>query len=592
MKFKLFFVVLFFCLFSFAWSFSQWEPLSGLPSAPIKDILTFNNRVFVVVQGVGIFVSSDYGDNWVQQNKGITTERVSSIALVDTILLVGTTDTNGVFRSTDKGFNWIQSSDSLWDRKVVMFSVDQNIVYLLTDNGTVFYSTDFGKTWWKVNTEEIESIITTIAAGKGKLLVGTAAGKIFFTENYGSTWNDISSQLISSPINSLLWDGDNIFCGTEMGLFFTSNMGKDWFPRNNGIKIPRISLIKKVNNAFVVGTRTMGILFSIDEGKTWIEFNEGIPEMNILSFGYDKYYLYAGTEYSSVSRRSLNQIKVPDVLPPVLTYPPNGAVEIDTSITFSWEESKGSISYHLIVATDNSFASDKIVIDKSGLQNTYFPATNLRPNRIYYWKVSALDYQYQEKWSEVFSFQTKLDTIPPTLLFPFNDFFVETMPLRFIWSDLGIVKNYNLQVSSTNDFQELLIDVITKDTSYATSEGIQSGNKYYWRVIVYYNDTLSFISETFSFRTGVLDVEEKIEPTIDFYLTFNQIQFLIESNEYTEVSIEIRNLFGKRVSYGWFDSTPGKFLISMNLKEHPSGFYYFSLRIGSKVFTKPFLLVK
>ncbi len=592
MKFKLFFVVLFFCFFSFASSFSQWEPLSGLPSAPIKDILAFNNKVFVVVEGVGIFVSSDYGDNWVQQNKGITTERVSSIALVDTILLVGTVDTNGVFRSTDKGFNWSQSSDSLWDRKVVMFSVDQNIVYLLTENGTVFYSSDFGKTWWKVNTKEIESIITTISASNGKLLVGTFDGKILLTEDFGSTWTDISSKLISSPITSFLWDGNNIYCGTDMGVFFSSNMGKDWFPRNNGIKIPRISLIKKVNNAFVIGTRTMGIFFSLDEGKTWIEFNEGIPEMNILSLGYDKYYLYAGTEYSSVSRRSLNQMKIPDVVPPVLTYPPNGAVEIDTSITFSWEESKGSISYHLIVATDNSFTSDKIVIDKSGLQNTFFPVTNLRPNRIYYWKVSALDYQYQEKWSEVFTFRTKLETLPPTLLFPFNDFIVETLPLRFVWSDLGIVKNYNLQVSSTNDFQELLIDIYTKDTSYTTSQGIQSGNKYYWRVIANYNDTLSFTSETFSFRTGVLGIEEEIGPKIDFKVISKQIQFIIETDEYNEVSIEIRNLFGQRVTYGWFDATPGKFLISMNLEGNPSGFYYFSLKIGSKVFTKPFILIK
>jgi len=593
MKFKQ--LIILFMLMSFLSpfvTFSQWEPISGLPVVPIKDILTYKDRIYVVAEGVGIYVSSDYGDNWDQLNNGITTNRVSCITVVDTVLLVGTTDTNGVFRSTNRGFHWKQSSDSLWDRKVVMFAVDGTIVFLLTEGGTIFYSTDYGQTWKKVNTDEIESLITSIAASNGKLLAGTLAGEILLTENHGETWLNIGSKQIFSPVSSLLWDGDNIYCGTETGLYFSNNFGKDWFQRNSGIKNPRISLIKKVKEALVAGTRSLGIFFSLNQGQSWIDFNDGIPEMSIISVGFDKYYIYAGTEYGSFARRPLNQMRPPEVLPPVLTYPANGATGVDTSVTFSWEGSQGSIAYRLIIATDNSFSLDKIVLDKSTILNTYYPVTTLRPNRVYFWKVAAIDYEYQEKWSEVFSFQTKLDTVPPTLLFPSNDFIVETFPIQFVWNDLGIVKEYNLQVSQTREFTELIIDVHLKDTVYVASEGFQNSQRYYWRVTVAYNDNLSLTSETFMFRTGILGVENQSDTSVKFVHTPTQVQFLIKVDNYQKVSLEIVNLFGQPIEFGFYDATPNEYLISIDKRNLPSGFYYFILKVGTKTYSAPFVIVK
>jgi hypothetical protein len=571
---------------------SQWEPISGLPNVPIKDILTYKDKVYLAAEGVGIYVSSDNGDNWDQLNNGITTNRVSCIAVVDTVLLVGTTDTNGVFRSTDKGYHWKRSSDSLWDRKVVMFSVDGNIVYLLTEVGTIFYSTDYGQIWWQIKTAEIESLVTCIAASNGKLLAGTSSGQILLTEDKGNTWLDIGTKLIFSPINSLLWDSENIYCGTEMGLFFSSNMGKDWFQRNSGIKNPRISLIRKVNNVLVAGTRSVGIFFSLNQGQSWIDFNEGIPEMSIISLANDKFYIYAGTEFGSFARRPLNQMRPPDVQPPVLTYPANGATGIDTSITFSWGEAKGSIAYRLLIATDNSFAQNKIVLDKSNILNTYFPVTILRPNRVYYWKVAAIDYEYNEKWSEVFSFQTRLDTVAPTLLFPFNDFTVESFPIQFIWSDLGIVKDYNLQVSRINDFTDLVIDAHTKDTFYLATEGFQNSQKYYWRVTVAYNDDLSLTSDTFMFRTGILGVEGQTDTFVKFIQTESQVQFLIKVDNYQIVELEVLNLFGQPVLFGFYEATPNDYLISIDNKNLTSGFYYFILKVGTQTYSSPFVIVK
>ncbi|MFN3781265.1 MAG: WD40/YVTN/BNR-like repeat-containing protein, partial [Candidatus Kapaibacteriota bacterium] len=161
---KLYYSIFVLFIYSSIVTMAQWEQLSGFPSGPITDILTANQRVYAVAWTNGLFVSSDYGDNWVQQNEGLTTTLVKCIAQVDTFLLIGTTDTSGVFRSSNKGFTWSPSNDSLLDRQIVTFVVDNTVVYLLTEGSVVYKSTDLGVTWWRFETKGLEgSIITSIA---------------------------------------------------------------------------------------------------------------------------------------------------------------------------------------------------------------------------------------------------------------------------------------------------------------------------------------------------------------------------------------------------------------------------------------------
>lgn len=575
-------------------AFADWEPLSGLPQGQITGLLTFNKKVYAIVWGTGIFVSSDYGDNWVQQNEGVATPFVKCIAKVGTTLLVGATDTSGVFRSTDNGYNWVRSVDSLTERSIATFSVDGNIVYLLTESSVIFKSTDLGVTWMQVRTSDLDNYtITSIAASNGRILVGTSSGDLFLSTDDGNNWTNIKNQQIYSTITTLLWDGDNIYCGTQAGIYFSSNFGTNWFQRNLGLKVQDISLIEKVNNAFVVGTRTGGVYFSVDEGKTWFEFNEGISDLSILSVAYDQYYIYVGTEYGAVARRNINEIKLPEVAPPVLTYPPNGAKGVDKLVNFAWETSKGAIGYHLIVAKDASFSPSSIVVDKSDIKTTFFPSVSLQPNRKYFWKVAAIDYQSNEKWSEVYSFETIFEPVKPILYYPFDNFQITKLPIQFYWSDVGDVEHYRFVLSTSKDFQNPIVDVTTKDTIYSISQGIESNMTYYWFVAAKYNDTTLVSSDTLSFSTTTLGVEIEIKNEVVWKLFDNKLFFEFKDlNEEKMVTIEVFNNIGQSVLFGWFETKGLKNTAEIDLSKLPTGTYYFVLKVGNNRFISPLLWLK
>ncbi|MCX7908552.1 MAG: hypothetical protein N2560_03430 [Ignavibacteria bacterium] len=581
-------------LFSFVNSFADWEPLSGISQGQVSDLITFNKKVYAVVWGSGLFVSSDYGDNWIQQNKGITTTFVKCITNVGNVLLVGANDTSGVYRSTDNGYNWIRSVDSLTERSVANFSVDGDVVYLLTESSVIFKSTDFGVSWMQVKTSDLDNFtITAIAVNNGKILAGTSTGDLFLSTNDGKDWTNIKNQQIYSTITCLLWDGENIYCGTTGGIYFSSNYGTNWFQRNLGLKVPDISIIKKVKNAIMLGTRSGGVYFSLDGGRTWFEFNEGITDMSILSIAYDQYYIYIGTEYGSLARRSVNEVKFPEIQAPVLTYPPNGAKGVEKVVNFGWETVKGAIGYHIIVSKDESFSQNSIILDKSGINNNLYPSVYLKPNRKYYWKVAAIDYQYQEKWSEVFSFETIFEALKPTLYFPFHNFETNRLPIQFYWSDVGSLDYYKLEVANSNDFQNLVVNVTTKDTMLTVSEGIENNKTYFWRVTAKYNDTLSVVSDTFSFKTTILGIERDKEKKINWKLVDTKLIFDFENFE-TErlVTFEIVNIIGQSVVFGWFETASERNMVEIDLYNLPSGIYNFVVKTIDFKVSSMFVLLK
>ncbi len=73
--------------------------------------------------------------------------------------------------------------------------------------------------------------------------------------------------------------------------------------------------------------------------------------------------------------------------PPALIFPANGAVNLTTSILFSWTASTGATSYTLQISTDNSFTN--YIINQSGITNNSKQIDGLSYSTKYYWRVSA-----------------------------------------------------------------------------------------------------------------------------------------------------------------------------------------------------------
>jgi hypothetical protein len=79
---------------------------------------------------------------------------------------------------------------------------------------------------------------------------------------------------------------------------------------------------------------------------------------------------------------------------------------------------------------------------------------------------------------------------------------------------------------------------------------------------------------------------------VKFIQTESQVQFLIKVDNYQIVELEVLNLFGQPVLFGFYEATPNDYLISIDNKNLTSGFYYFILKVGTQTYSSPFVIVK
>jgi choice-of-anchor B domain-containing protein len=99
-------------------------------------------------------------------------------------------------------------------------------------------------------------------------------------------------------------------------------------------------------------------------------------------------------------------------LPPAPLSPPEGAVEVSTRPTFTWDPPLHAGSFTLEIGLDASFSTVVYAITVSG--NSHTPAINLEPETIYFWRVRAQNACGEGDASAPASFETR--TVPPILL--------------------------------------------------------------------------------------------------------------------------------------------------------------------------------
>ena len=101
----------------------------------------------------GVFKSTDGGATWALANAGLTTPRVSAVAIdpsTPSTLYVASSDGGGVSKSTDAGATWSFADRGLPTSDVSALVIDPSVpgtLYAASYEGGVFKSTDAGATW-------------------------------------------------------------------------------------------------------------------------------------------------------------------------------------------------------------------------------------------------------------------------------------------------------------------------------------------------------------------------------------------------------------------------------------------------------------
>ncbi len=172
---------------------------------------------------------------------------------------------------------------------------------------------------------------------------------------------------------------------------------------------------------------------------------------------------------------------------PVLSTPSNGQTGVSVFPKLIWF-SDHATSYKLYVNDNDGNWGSALYAENQGsdtskifsISDKNFPLANASK---YYWKVAALDSSGNEYTSDTYHFTT-ITAAMPTLLLPANGVELGGASTMFSWYTLVSGIQFELQISTSSDFNSFVIDTTTANTFVSVDNtNFALGTTYFWRVI-------------------------------------------------------------------------------------------------------------
>ncbi len=179
---------------------------------------------------------------------------------------------------------------------------------------------------------------------------------------------------------------------------------------------------------------------------------------------------------------------------------------------------------------------------------------------------------------------------------------IENVPLNpiLIWHRSEAALTYNIQLATSKEFTTIVIDTTVADTLLQL-DSLEADMVYYWRIAASNDEGTSLFSDYAYFVTEVpVGVEDKKEIPNEFVLSQNYPNpFNPTTNiEYSlprvsKVSLKIYDVLGREIRTLINDvKSPGKYTVTFNAQNLPSGVYFYHLEAGSFNETKRLMLTK
>jgi len=307
-----------------------WQPFSSpFSSGDISSIVELANNDILVSSSLGLFTSSDNGENWniiVNQNApsnldiklhpdgdifGVNGALYHSTnngdtwsCLIDTAVYINVininktgdiyiaTENNGLYRSTNKGANW--SKIGFEDKQVEVIAFHPNgDIYVGLYSGGLYCSKDTAASWdYVYNINSIRDII--INDSNGYIYVGSYNSGIYLSIDSGITW---SNPLEERTVLSLaLNKSGQLFAGEGVFIWISTDSGNTWSYISNSPQMTTSILVHSSGDIFTggYGSSYACLYRSTDNGLSWEE--NGLPvgsEIRINSDGS----MFVGTDY-------------------------------------------------------------------------------------------------------------------------------------------------------------------------------------------------------------------------------------------------------------------------------------------------------
>lgn len=175
---------------------TNWNETNGLDNGFIKSIVSFNDDNIYAIAGSCIY--KYYGGfYWGLVYNFYST--ISSILVSESNIFVGTSDC-GVFLSTDYGYNWIPVNNGLTNLQIRSLTKNETNLFLQDCNGDIYTSNNGGANWNEVKMNVSLGITILSIVGSGKNLYASTLEGLYVSTNNGIDWTNFSKGL---PGNSL-----------------------------------------------------------------------------------------------------------------------------------------------------------------------------------------------------------------------------------------------------------------------------------------------------------------------------------------------------------------------------------------------------
>ena len=296
---------------------------TGLCAQQITSFASIGSRLFVGVSGKGIYRSDDSGMSFIPTNNGIDSQNVGQIIAADTMLFAFTSGI--LFVSSNLGDSWHSTHDSVFTPAVTIGSS----LIATNYNGSFVLSSDGGASW--ITRGNAAGYIVSLVSNGSDLFA--CFGKsdcdhfVASSRDSGLTWK-LAAGTDCTYLYSVASDGDYLFAGAGPayasgggGLLQWKKTDSSWtytyspsFPdvpideyAVNSITSSKSDIYFSAAEAINrFGGEGIGVFHSSDYGNNWSTFNEGLTALIVPQLFIFPPYIFAGTQSSSVWRRSLS----------------------------------------------------------------------------------------------------------------------------------------------------------------------------------------------------------------------------------------------------------------------------------------------
>jgi hypothetical protein len=192
-----------------------------------------------------------------------------------------------------------------------------------------------------------------------------------------------------------------------------------------------------------------------------------------------------------------------DAGPPLLFGPKNCETDIPTDVTLFWLHDESITSFDVEIASDPNFTN--IEQSQYNINSMSYTFSGLNPNQVLYWHARTSMNGTLSKWSQTWCFVTGDGTIAPAaprLFGPYNDNYDLPPDLTLFWEYATGAQTYQVQISSSYDFTNIVYDETDLDLTWKKVSGLSWGNEYYWRVRASNNSGYGMWSEIWHFSVG------------------------------------------------------------------------------------------